>query len=146
MATETAVKPSLTIKRRFNAPPAKVFAAWTDPQKMMRWMGPASIIRCEAENDLRIGGRYHIKMVVPNDEHDVSGVYREIVPDEKVVFTWAWKTTPERESLVTVTIKPDGDGSFMTLQHEQFFDAAARDGHNKGWTEIMDRLAQFVEA
>lgn len=139
-------KPSLTIKRRFNASPAKVFAAWTDAQKMIRWMGPPSIIRCEAENDLRVGGRYHIKMVVPNDEHNVSGVYREIVPNEKVVFTWAWKSTPERESLVTVTIKPDGDGSLMTLLHEQFFDEAARDNHNKGWTAIMDRLATYVEA
>ena len=146
MSTATAVKPSLTIKRRFKAAPAKVFAAWTDPQKMMRWMGPPSIIRCEVENDLRVGGRYHIKMVVPGDEHDAHGVYREIVPNEKVVFTWAWKTTLERESLVTVTIKPDGDGSLMTLHHEQFFDEAARDNHNKGWTEIMDRLAQFVEA
>ena len=146
MSTATAIKPSLTIKRRFKAAPAKVFAAWTDPQKMIRWMGPPSIIRCEAETDLRVGGSYHIKMVVPDDTHDVSGVYREIVPNEKVVFTWAWKTTPERESLVTVTIKPDGDGSLMTLQHEQFFDEAARDNHNRGWTEIMDRLAQFVEA
>jgi uncharacterized protein YndB with AHSA1/START domain len=103
MSTATAVKPSLTIKRRFNASPAKVFAAWTDPQKMIRWMGPPSIIRCEVENDLRVGGRYHIKMVVPDDEHNVSGVYREIVPNEKVVFTWAWISTPERESLVTVS-------------------------------------------
>jgi hypothetical protein len=47
---------------------------------------------------------------------------------------------------VTVTIKPDGDGSLMTLQHEQFFDEIARDNHNKGWTAIMDRLANFVEA
>lgn len=150
MSTATAVNsstaPSLTIKRRFKAAPAKVFAAWTDPQKMMRWMGPPSIIRCDVENDLRVGGRYHIKMVVPGDEHDAQGVYREIVPNEKVVFTWAWKTTLERVSLVTVTIKPDGDGSLMTLHHEQFFDEAARDNHNKGWTAIMDRLAQFVEA
>ena len=146
MSTDTAIKPSLTIKRRFKASPAKVFAAWTDPQKMMRWMGPPSIIRCEVENDLRVGGKYHIKMVVPDDEHDAHGVYREIVPNEKVVFTWAWKTTLERESLVTVTIKPDGDGCLMTLHHEQFFDEEARDNHNKGWTAIMDRLAQFVEA
>lgn len=144
--SDTLTKPSLTIKRRLNASPAKVFAAWTDPQKMIRWMGPPNIIRCEVENDLRVGGRYHIKMVVPGDEHNVSGVYREIAPDTKVVFTWAWISTPERESLVTVTIKPDGDGSLMTLQHEQFFDEAARDRHNAGWTAIMDRFAQFVEA
>ena len=56
MSTATAVKPSLTIKRRFNAAPEKVFAAWTDPQKMTRWMGPAKVTYCEATNDLRVGG------------------------------------------------------------------------------------------
>ena len=143
---DAAVKPSLTIKRRFKAAPGQVFAAWTDPQKMMRWLGPAGTIGCEVSNDLRVGGRYAIKMIVPDDEHNVSGVYREIVQDEKIVFTWAWRSTPERESLVTVTIKPDGDGSLMTLLHEQFFDEAARDNHNTGWSSTMDKLAQFVEA
>ncbi|MFA6265439.1 MAG: SRPBCC domain-containing protein [Pseudolabrys sp.] len=144
MSIATAVKPSLTIKRRFNAVPAKVFAAWTDPQKMMCWMGPAGVIRCEAENDLRVGGRYHIKMTMADDEHNVSGVYRQLVRNEKVVFTWAWQSTPERESLVTVTIKPDGDGSLMTLHHEQFFDEDARDRHNNGWTSTMLRLETYL--
>ena len=107
MATTTAVKPSLTIKRRFNAPPAKVFAAWTDPEKVMGWMGPGEIKAVSAEGDPRKGGRYHWVMRAPNgDVHDVSGVYREVVPDRKLVFTWAWMSTPERESLVTVDIKP----------------------------------------
>lgn len=143
-AAKTNTKPSLTIKRRFRAPPAKVFAAWTDPQKMMRWMGPAGVTRCEAENDLRVGGRYHIRMFMADDEHNVGGVYREIVPNEKVVFTWAWQSTPERESLVTVTIRPDDDGTIMTLLHEQFFDEKARDDHNKGWTGTMLRLETFL--
>jgi uncharacterized protein YndB with AHSA1/START domain len=140
----TAVKPSLTIKRRFNAPPEKVYAAWTQPEKLAQWMGPTGTKRVEAECDLRVGGRYHIKMVMADDQHDVSGVYCEIVPNEKLVFTWAWKTTPERESLVTVTFKNDGAGTIMTLLHEQFFDEAARDRHRSGWTGTMDRLEQFL--
>ncbi len=60
------------------------------------------------------------------------------------LLTWAWKSTPERESLVTVTFKPDGDGTLMTLLHEQFFDEDARDRHNAGWTSIMDRLETFL--
>jgi uncharacterized protein YndB with AHSA1/START domain len=146
MSTATAVKPSLTIKRRFNAPPAKVYAAWTDPEKITRWMGPPDVQKVVAESDLRVGGRYRIRMIMKDDEHDVSGVYREIVPDEKLVFTWAWKSTPERESLVTVVVKNDNGGTIMTLMHEQFFDEDARDRHNSGWTSIMDRLAQIVEA
>ena len=106
----------------------------------------AGVKKVEADTDLRIGGRYFIRMMMANDEHYSSGVYREIVPNEKLVFTWAWKSTPERESLVTVTIKPDGDGSVMTLLREQFFDEAARDNHNKGWTAIIGRLEQLLEA
>ena len=52
--------------------------------------------------------------------------------------------TPERESLVTLTFKKDGDGTLMTLQHEQFFDEDARDRHNQGWTGAMDKLAAYL--
>ena len=75
--------------------------------------------------------------------HDVGGVYREVVPNEKLVFTWAWKSTPERESLVTVLIKPDGDGSLLTLTHEQFFDEDVRDRHQQGWTGALDKMEKL---
>ena len=143
----TATKPSLTIKRRFNAPPAKVFSAWTDPEKVKRWMGPGEVKALSAEADPRKGGRYRWVMKGPDgEEHDVSGVYREVIPNEKLVFSWAWKTTPERESMVTLTFKPDGDGTLFTLTHEQFFDEDARDRHNVGWTGAMDKLDKFLSA
>src|SRR4029453_11643485 len=112
MAT-VATKPSLTIKRGVKAPAEKVFAAWTDPEKVKRWMGPGERKPLRVESDPPIGGRYRWLMQAPGGEqHDVSGVYREVIPNEKLVFTWAWKSTPERESLVTVTFKRDGDGTF----------------------------------
>ena len=145
MSTQTATKPSLTVKRRFNAPPAKVFAAWTDPEKMKRWMGPEGVQGLSCEIDPRAGGRYRLVMRAPNgDEHDVSGIYREVVPNEKLVFTWAWKSTPERETLVTVLLKPDGAGTLLTLMHEQFFDETARDHHQQGWTGSLNKLENFV--
>jgi uncharacterized protein YndB with AHSA1/START domain len=144
MATVTT-KPSLTIKRRFNAPPEKVFAAWTDPQKVKGWMGPGEVKVLSAECDARAGGRYHWLMKTPaGEEHDVSGVYREVVPNEKLAFTWAWKSTPERESLVTLTFKHDGTGTLMTLTHEQFFDEAARDSHQGGWNGAFDKLEKYL--
>ena len=147
MATAAAVKPSLTIKRRFNAPPAKIFQAWTDPEKVKRWMGPGEVKALSVESDPRTGGRYRWLMQTPSGEqHDVSGVYREVIPNQKLVFTWAWKSTPERESLVTVDIKPDGAGSIMTLTHEQFFDEEARDRHNQGWTAAMDKMEKYLAA
>jgi uncharacterized protein YndB with AHSA1/START domain len=145
MATQTAVKPSLTLKRRLNAPPAKVFAAWTDPEKIKCWFGPPGVQTLAAESDARVGGRYRILARSPDGEqHDVSGIYREVIPNQKLVFTWAWKSTPERESLVTIELKPDGDGTMLTLTHEQFFDEGARDRHQHGWTGSLEKLAQFV--
>jgi uncharacterized protein YndB with AHSA1/START domain len=145
MSTQTATKPSLTLKRRFNAPPAKVFAAWIDPEKMKRWMGPEGVQGLSCEIDARAGGRYRLVMRAPNgDEHDVSGSYSEVVPNEKLVFTWAWKSTPERESRVTILLKPDGAGTLLTLTHEQFFDEEARDHHRHGWTGSLDKLEKFL--
>jgi uncharacterized protein YndB with AHSA1/START domain len=140
----TTVKPSLTLKRRLNAPPAKVYAAWTDPTQIKRWFGPTQVETLSAVADVRVDGRYRIVMRGSDgEEHDVSGVYREVVPNEKLVFTWAWRTTPERESLVTVTLKADGSGTILTLTHEQFFDEPARDRHQSGWTGALDKLEAY---
>jgi uncharacterized protein YndB with AHSA1/START domain len=83
-------------------------------------------------------------MKSPDGEtHDVSGVFREVVLNQKLVFTWAWKSTPERESRVTITLKPDGDGTMLTLLHEQFFDETARDHHKQGWSGSLDKLEKY---
>ena len=140
-------KPSLTLKRRLKASPAKVFAAWTEPKKIVRWFGPAQTVdgSIEADMDVRVGGRYRISFKTENGErHEVGGVYREVVPDSRLQFSWAWRSTPERESLVTVTVTKDGDGAILTLHHEQFFDEKARDGHERGWTGTMDRLERYL--
>jgi uncharacterized protein YndB with AHSA1/START domain len=140
-------KPSLTLKRRLNALPSKVYGAWTDPAKISRWFGPEDAEILRAETDVRVGGRFRIVFRAPDgEEHDVAGVYREVVPNERLVFTWAWRTTPERESLVTVALKRDGDGTLLTLMHEQFFDEAARDRHVRGWNETLDELESYLRA
>jgi len=96
-------------------------------------MGPGEVKVLATEGDARTGGRYRWLMQAPSgEEHDVSGVYREVVPNERLVFTWAWKSTPERESLVTLKSRPDGDGTFFTMGHENFFNKTAPDNHNKG--------------
>lgn len=142
---KVAVKPSLTLKRRLNAAPEKVFAAWTDPEKIVKWFGPDAGPVKSAVLDVRTGGRYAIVFSTEDgEEHHVSGVYREVIPEEKLNFTWAWRTMPERESLVTILIKPDGDGSLLTLIHEQFFDEDARDRHEYGWNGCLDKLVLYL--
>jgi uncharacterized protein YndB with AHSA1/START domain len=98
-----------------------------------------------AQADVRVGGRFLVAFQTPDgEEHEVSGVYRDIDPDAKLVFTWAWRSKPERESLVTVALAPDGGGTLMTFVHEQLFDEAARDRHHTGWTQSFEKLAQYV--
>lgn len=142
-ARDLAARPSLTLKRRLNAPPAKVYAGWTDPEKMTRWFGPARAVgsSVRAELDVRVGGRFRCSFTTEDGEYnEVSGVYRDVTPGVRLAFSWAWHSTPERESLVTVSLKPDGDGTWLTLQHEQLFDQAACDRHARGWGESLDRL------
>ncbi|MEI9803685.1 MAG: SRPBCC domain-containing protein [Pseudolabrys sp.] len=123
-----ATKPSLTIKRRFNAAPAKVFAAWIDPEKVKALDGPrphegrARRIRPARRRPATTGSCSRRMASSTTSAASTARSSRT----RGLVFTWAWKSTPERESLVTVTFKSDGDGTLMTLQHEQFFDEDAR--------------------
>jgi uncharacterized protein YndB with AHSA1/START domain len=140
-------KPSLTLKKHYAAPIEKVYRAWTEPEALKLWFGPAGnggrIL--VAETNLEVGGRYRIVMeMADGEQHRVGGVYREVVSNEKLTFTWAWESTPERESLVTIKLKKAGDGTDMTLIHEQFFDEAARDRHQDGWTAILEQLGRYV--
>jgi uncharacterized protein YndB with AHSA1/START domain len=146
-AANVLVEPSLTLKRRIKASPKAVYAAWTDPKKIVKWFGPDSGPVEHAAVDLRVGGRYTVIFRTENGEqHHVSGVYREVEPNRKLVFTWAWRTMPERESQVTVLIKPIGDGALLTLFHEQFYDEPARDRHEHGWTGCLDKLELYLAA
>jgi len=121
-------QPSLTLQRRINAKPAKIYAAWTEPSQIVKWMHPNNNDVIHAEMDVRVGGRFRIIMRTPEgEEHDVSGIFQEVVPDEKLVYTWAWRSTPERESLVTFT---------------QFADEAARVDHEGGWNQVLDELSR----
>ncbi|OFW97071.1 MAG: glutathione S-transferase [Alphaproteobacteria bacterium RIFCSPHIGHO2_12_FULL_66_14] len=108
---------------------------------MIRWWGASDAASRTAKADVRVGGHFHVGF--RGDEggqHDVSGIYKEVVPGRKLVFSWAWRTTPERASQVTIDLKPDGDGTILTLMHEQFFDEKARDDHRRGWSLALDNL------
>lgn len=136
---------SLAIVRKLKASPQSVWRALTQPEALKQWMGPSDDFQVLlAETDVREGGRYRIVMKSPDgEEHDVSGVYREVVSNRKLVYTWAWKSTPERESLVTVELTPAGDGTELLLKHERFADKETRDHHEQGWTGCVRRLARM---
>ena len=140
-----STKPSLTLVRRIKAPPAKVYAAWTQPEMMAHWFGPHRTRVETAEADPRVGGRFRVVMVEDSGErHDISGLYCEVEPDRKLAFSWGWVTMPERESRVTVTLRPVEEGTEITLRHEQFADEKARDDHREGWGEAIERLQAYL--
>lgn len=145
MMHATTERPSLTLKRRLKARPATVWRAWTVPEHIMTWWGTRDAETLVADVDLRVGGRFHIGFRTPDGErHDVSGIYMEVVENRRLAFSWAWRTTPERESEVTITLEPEGEGTILTLHHAMFFDRKARDDHEGGWSEALDRLAAAV--
>ena len=135
-------KPSLTLAQSFKAPPSRVFQAWIDPTLLARWFCVEGGALLHAETTPVVGGAYRIRLRTPDgEEAEVSGVYQEVVPDQRLVFSWAWAGTPDRVSRVTVVLTPEGAGTHLTLTHEGFFDEAARDRHQHGWSILVPRIA-----
>lgn len=137
--------PSVTIVRRIMAPPPKVWAAITQPEQMMQWWGPDAGPTLSAVADVRPGGRFSVVFRLLNgDEHNPTGIYQEVIPEKKLVFTWEWSGMPERRSLVTFELAPRDGGTELTLIHEHLPDEAARKSHEAGWSGLLDKLPVFL--
>jgi uncharacterized protein YndB with AHSA1/START domain len=154
----TAVAPyEFTRTWTFAAPPSEVFRAWTDPEHLGWFYNDGQPIPDEPiEVDLRVGGVWRQRMVIDEEtSYFTGGVYREIVPGEKLVFSWGavdgWpELDPERlddSPLVTVTLAPAGEGTELLLRVE-LPEGAARErlrdfwplAIQNGWGDTVDRL------
>ncbi|MBI2751998.1 MAG: SRPBCC domain-containing protein [Betaproteobacteria bacterium] len=141
-------KPFLEIRRHYPVAPASVWRAWTDPQAIKRWWGPGAVEPVSlAELDVRVGGRFRIVFGGPDGKaHEAQGVYREVVPNRKLVFTWTWPgSTPERESLVTIVFHAVPRGTDLEFRHEKLFDQTVRDNHLRGWSGALDKLGRMLQ-
>jgi len=150
----------LEIRRTFAAPRAKVFAAWTEREKLERWMcrDVATHEPKYTELDVRPGGRYviEIPMVKEGFTYRGRGVFREVKPPERLVFTWAWEKVPggkgkpeelqEKESVVTVELFERGKSTEMVFTHEGFTSAKEHDEHQRGWDGCFEKLEGFLGA
>ena len=137
--------PSVTIVRRIKASPAKVWAAITQPEQMLRWWGPDAGPTLSVVADVRPGGRFSVVFRLLNgQEHNPTGLYQEVVREKKLVFTWDWPGMPERESLVTFRLEPLDGGTELTLIHERLPDEDARQSHEAGWSGLLDKLPVFL--
>ena len=138
---------TFVIERKFDFDPAFLYRAWTQPDAKARWFnGPHDKWKEQVrEMDVRPGGRERLLgRFADGSESRFEALYFDVVPDRRLVFSWAWHSTPERESLVTVQLKPDGAGTLLTFHHEQFVDQTARDNHERGWTELFDKLDRYL--
>lgn len=137
--------PSLSLVRRIKASPARVWAAITQPDLMLQWWGPDAGPTLRVEADVCPGGRASVVFRLLNgDEHNPTGVYREVVPEKKLVFTWNLPGAPEAASLVTVRLEPFDEGTELTLTHEHLPDETARTSHEHGWNGLLDKLPVFL--
>jgi uncharacterized protein YndB with AHSA1/START domain len=140
-------KPSLTLTRDYAAPPERLWRAWTDAKALKQWWSPTPGEPVSlAELDVRVGGRFRICFGgAHGNEHECAGVYKEVVKPRRLSFTWTWpRTTPERESLVTILFNAKGGGTELVFRHERFFDQKVRDDHRRGWSGLLEQLDGYL--
>ncbi len=146
----------IVIKRVFDAPREIVWKAWTESERMMRWWGPKGFTAPFIKMDLRVGGAFLYCMRSPErKDYWSTGVYREIVPHERIVSTDSFADkegnvvpathygmSPDfpLEMLVTVTFEEYGGKTRLTLRHVGIPSGSDSEGARQGWNESFDKL------
>ncbi len=147
MSPETAT--SLRLTRTFEVDPEVLFRAWTDPDRMRRWMCPEGAVVEDLAADPVVGGAYRIVMRTGDGEqHTAVGEYREIDRPRRLVFTWGWEeeaaSVEPGGSLVTVEFDERDGSTELVLTHERLPDAESREGHRQGWESSLTNLEKLV--
>ena len=147
MTTKAEEKTSLEIKRFINAPRDRVYKAWTDPDQLKQWWGPADVKTRSFTADARVGGKYRWDLFNQDgEEMSVFGEYRELIPGKKIVFTWKWdddENWKAHDSVVTIELSDRDGGTEVKLTHVKLPSEESRDRHNQGWSSVLDRLEKF---
>ena len=149
---DTATRPTLNLQRTFEAPRELVWRAWTRPELMVNWMGPVEWPMVAGSADFRVGGEWRacLRSVETGADLWQGGVYREIVPPERLVFTFKWDEShedgPPVDTLVTVVLTEVSDTeTLMDFTHEGLKSEASLTGHKHGWTSTFERLEAFLQ-
>jgi glutathione S-transferase len=143
----------LSLTRTIRAPRAKVFDAFVKPELLGKWFGPRGHAVADVAIDARVGGHYRISMGPTSGKaFTVGGVYREITPPSRLVFTWKWEGEDMGamgETLVTVSLDErlgeHGVETVVQLLHSGFPAPEARVAHNDGWGSSLNCLVDLVD-
>lgn len=132
---------SLTVSKTINADKATIFNALTDEKIMAKWFfaGPEGW-SATVKSDSKKGGTYKINMHNSEGEtYSHTGVYKEVTPNDKIVFSW--NSHVVTETLVTITLAEVSGGTEVKLQHDFMPNDQQVENHTGGWTMILERLA-----
>ena len=144
----TGAPEELLMRLTFAAPRALVFSAWTEPRHLAQWSCPRGFTSIENRGELRVGGEFYAHMRSPEGvEHRLRGVYREIVPPERLVFTHSWldeRGEPGPQTLVTVVLADRNGRTEMTFHQSGFGSRTSRDSHEHGWSSCFELLAELL--
>lgn len=157
-----ATAPGIVLERVFDAPREQVWRAWTEPALLKRWWAPKGWSTPACKVDLRPGGAFHFCMRSP-EGRDIwgLGVYREVVAPERLAYVDSFADadgnpvpparygmSPEHphETLVSVTFAALGGRTKVTLRHDVPASVKEHEGTRQGWTEMLEQLAQTLEA
>ncbi len=141
---ETSQDLKVEVRRVIQAPRSRVFASWTTPELMQQWFAPGGMRVARAHADLRVGGEYRVEMHGVDDAvYVAAGVYRKIVPDELLSFSWGGACAGGEETLVTVKLRDFEHGTELILTHEHFRSAEAAAKHEQGWIGCLDKLEEL---
>lgn len=136
---------ALQMKRLIKSSRERVFEAWTTPEQIPHWFGPATCRVLDAQIDLRVGGSYRFRVMSEKmGELVVSGEYREVKAPEKLVFTWKWEDDEDWDnltSIVTVEFTEKEGGTEVALTHEGFPNDESAENHEHGWNGCLDKMA-----
>ncbi len=141
----------LSVTRLIDASPEEVYRVWTE--RTGEWFAPRPYTTPVVELDLRPGGRCLTVMKAP-DGTDMphEGVFLEVVPNRKLVFTDAFKAdwTPQNAFMVViVTFEPEGSGTRYTARVRHWSDESLKQheamGFHEGWSIVAGQLADLAE-
>lgn len=144
--TERSVQhATFVVERRYDSPPARVFGAWADPAAKARWFGSPDDPSAEYELDFRVGGREVNRGRAPDgDLYTYDAYYADIVPDERIVYSYDMHRGETRisVSLATVELAADGEGTRLVFTEQgAFLDGQdAPEEREQGTGSLLDAL------